>query len=132
LKKINRPLQQHPKRRQIRINRQANPSRVWAVGITPKPSKGADTVLTLSETKEFLRVDETAEDDYIGVLILLSAEIVRNFLRLGDDEELPENNSVKQAELLIIGYFFENRQGTKDAMPPAVYHLLSPYRKAEF
>ena len=89
-------------------------------------------MLTLSETKEFLRVDETAEDDYIGVLILLSAEIVRNFLRLGDDEELPENNSVKQAELLIIGYFFENRQGTKDAMPPAVYHLLSPYRKAEF
>ena len=85
--------------------------------------------MELSELKEYLRIDNDSEDGYLNVLILLSVEIVLNFLRL---EELPEVESVKQAQMLICGYFFENRQGTKDGIPPAVYHLLSPYRKAEF
>jgi hypothetical protein len=87
--------------------------------------------LTIREVKEFLRLDSDAEDAYLRILILLSREMCENYLR----KELPRgklSKSIKQAQLLIIGYFFENREGTKDGIPPAVYLLLNPYRKAEF
>jgi len=87
-------------------------------------------MLKLKELKQFLRIDHNDEDAFLGVLMLLSAEICLNFLRL--DKKLPNNESVKQAQMLICGYFYENRQGTKDDIPPAVYHLLAPYRKAAF
>lgn len=88
-------------------------------------------MLTLTEVKEYLRLDDNSEDGYLNVLILLSCEMVLNYLRL---EELPTDmpNAMKQAMLIIIGYFFENREGTKDGIPSAVYLLLNPYRKVAF
>ena len=97
-----------------------------------KKKKTQPQPLNLPELKEFLRIDGNDEDDYLNILILLSPEICKNHLRLGDDVELPKNNSIKQAQLLACGYFFENRTGTKDGMPEAVYHLLAPYREAKF
>lgn len=88
-------------------------------------------MLTLSDVKMFLRLDDNSEDGYLNVLILLSCEMVINYLRI---EELPTDipTAMKQAMLIIIGYFFENREGTKEGMPDVVYILLNPYRKAEF
>jgi hypothetical protein len=86
-------------------------------------------MLNLTELKEFLRIDLPNEDDYLNILILLSAEICKNYLRL---DELPTADSVKQAMLIICGYFFEVRDGTTAGLPPVVYTLLLPYRKAEF
>jgi len=88
-------------------------------------------MLQLSEVKIFLRVDVSDEDGYLNVLILLASEMVLNYLRL---EELPQEMplALKQAMLIIIGYFFENREGTKEGMPSVVYMLLNPYRKAAF
>jgi len=89
--------------------------------------------LELAAVKEFLRVDGNAEDGYLNILVLLAAELCKNFLRL---DELPENESVQQAQLIIIGFFFENRDGvnnvSREGIPPAVYALLSPYRKVAF
>ena len=88
-------------------------------------------MLQLSEVKIFLRIDVSDEDGYLNVLILLASEMVLNYLRL---EELPQEMplALKQAMLIIIGYFFENREGTKEGMPDVVYMLLNPYRKAAF
>jgi len=88
-------------------------------------------MLQLSEVKLFLRIDVADEDGYLNVLILLASEMVLNYLRL---EELPSEQPapLKQAMLIIIGYFFENREGTKEGMPDVVYMLLNPYRKAAF
>ena len=86
-------------------------------------------MLKLKEIKEFLRLDGDSEDAYLKILILLSAEMCKNYLRA---DKLPKCESVKQAQLLIIGYFFENREGTRDGVPSAVFALLNPYRKAAF
>jgi len=87
-------------------------------------------MVKLTEVKEFLRIDGDAEDGYLRILVLLAAELCANYLRQPPPKKLPE--SVKQAQLLIIGYFYENRDGTKDGIPPVVYSLLDPYRKVEF
>ena len=87
-------------------------------------------MLTLEEVKEYLRLDSDAEDDYINVLMLLSSEMCENFTRHDLPETLPE--SYKQAMLVCIGYFFENRDGIKANVPQIFYTLLEPYRKAAF
>lgn len=87
-------------------------------------------MLTLDEVKEYLRLDTDAEDEYLNILILLAGEMCENYTRIPLPEELPE--SYKQAMLICIGYFFEQRQGTKEGIPNVFYTLLAPYRKAEF
>lgn len=87
-------------------------------------------MLTLDEVKQYLRLDTNAEDEYLNILIILACEMCENYTRIPLPEELPE--SYKQAMLLCIGYFFEQRQGTKDGIQKAFYTLLAPYRKAVF
>lgn len=87
-------------------------------------------MLTLNEVKQYLRLDTNAEDEYLNILIILACEMCENYTRCSLPSVLPE--SYKQAMLLCIGYFFEQRQGTKDGIPQVFYTLLSPYRKAEF
>ena len=87
-------------------------------------------MLTLDEVKEYLRLDTDAEDEYLNILILLSCEMCENYTRIPLPEELPE--SYKQAMLICIGYFFEQRQGTKEGIPKVFYTLLQAYRKAAF
>ena len=87
-------------------------------------------MLTLDEVKQYMRLDTDAEDDYLRILILLSSEMCENYTRLPLPEELPE--SYKQAMLVCIGYFFEQRDGGKSGIPQVFYTLLRPYRKAAF
>lgn len=86
--------------------------------------------INLKKVKEYLRLDTDAEDRYLKILILLAEEICENYTRTPLPEELPE--SFVMAMLLIIGYFFENRDGTKEGLPKSVRTLLEPYRKAAF
>ena len=71
-------------------------------------------MLTIEEVKQYLHLDSDAEDDYLRILIILAGE------------------SYKQAMLVCIGYFFEQRDGTKNGVPSIFYTLLRPYRKAAF
>nr|DAT74915.1 MAG TPA: Head Tail Connector Protein [Caudoviricetes sp.] len=87
-------------------------------------------MLTIDEVKEYLRLDSDAEDEYVNILILLASEMCENYTRLDLPETLPE--SYKQAMLICIGYFFENRDGAKSNLPKVFYTLLDPYRKAAF
>ena len=84
-------------------------------------------MLTLDFVKEYMRIDHDSEDGYLSVLLILAKELCENYLRT----ELPENNeSVKQAQLLVVSHFFENRNG--GAVPEAVYRLLDAYRNEVF
>ena len=85
-------------------------------------------MLTLDEVKGFLRIDHNEEDGYISVLLLLAKELCENYLRKDIIEPIPE--SVRQAQLLVISHFYENRSGVP--IPEAVYRLLDNYRKEQF
>ena len=84
-------------------------------------------MLTVDYVKEFMRIDTDEEDGYLSVLLILAKELCENYLRTN----LPkESESVKQAQLLIISHFYENRNGTP--IPDTVYRLLDAYRKEVF
>ena len=85
-------------------------------------------MLTLDEVKEFLRIDHSEEDGYISVLLLLAKELCENYMRKDIIEPMPE--SVRQAQLLVISHFYENRSGAP--IPETVYRLLDNYRKDQF
>ena len=85
-------------------------------------------MLTLDYVKEFLRIDHNEEDGYISVLLLLAKELCENYLRTSLPIPVPE--TVKQAQLLVISHFYENRSGTP--IPETVYRLLDNYRKDQF
>ena len=80
-------------------------------------------MLTLDYVKEFLRIDHNEEDGYISVL-----ELCENYLRTSLPTPVPE--PVKQAQLLVISHFYENRTG--EQVPDAVYRLLDAYRNEVF
>jgi len=87
-------------------------------------------MLDLAEVKEYLRLDDdNSEDGYLNVLILLSSEMCQNYMRAELPEECPE--SIRQACLIIIGHFYENRDGNAP-IPQVVYRLLDPYRQEGF
>lgn len=85
-------------------------------------------MLTLNEVKEFMRIDHDAEDGFLSVLLVLAKEMCENYLR----HDLPEQQieSIRLAQLMIIGHFYENRTGA--SIPQAVYRLLDAYRDEVF
>ena len=85
-------------------------------------------LILLDEAKLFLKVDITDDDTYIGSLIPLAEEYCENYIRKPIPEEMPP--SIKQAALLLIGYFYENRDATTEGVPDVVHSLLAPYREA--
>lgn len=85
-------------------------------------------MLTLDYVKEFLRIDHNEEDGYISVLLLLAKELCENYLRTSLPTPVPE--PVKQAQLLVISHFYENRTG--EQVSDAVYRLLDAYRNEVF
>ncbi len=94
------------------------------------PKRRNKKMLTIEEVKQYLHLDSDAEGDYLRILILLAGEMCENYTRLAMPDELPE--SYKQAMLVCIGYFFEQRDGTKNGVPSIFYTLLRPYRKVAF
>lgn len=86
-------------------------------------------MITVEEAKAYLRLEYGDEDDFIAALISSAREICENYLRAALPDTCPE--CVKQAMLLVIGYLYENRgEESAKGVPPAVFQLLAPYRKA--
>lgn len=85
--------------------------------------------ISLTEAKNFLRLEYTDEDEYIKSLIKTAREICESYMRKPIDcENCPER--VRQAMLLIVGHFYENREtDTNSELPRTVYNLLLPLRK---
>ena len=70
-------------------------------------------MLTLSETKNFLRVDDEEDDALITSLIITSKVLIEDIIRDTIDtyDNVPE--PIKQAALIIIGTLYEERQVSK-------------------
>ena len=58
----------------------------------------------------------------------LAKELCENYMRKDIIEPMPE--AVRQAQLLVISHFYENRSG--GSVPDTVYRLLDAYRKEVF
>ena len=101
--------------------------------------------ITLTEAKSFLRVSHNLDDSYITSLISVAREFVENYqgrliaIRTAEDptEEVPEYEAPseleKQAMLLLIGYYYDNRAAAVGAnivkIPLGVENLLYFNRK---
>lgn len=95
------------------------------------------SIVTLERTKQHLRVDGTAEDALITDYINAAESYVLDYLEqaawpLASFSPPASPEAVKQAVLLMVGDFYENREadikGTSYTMRPTVAHLLQPYR----
>ena len=84
----------------------------------------AEAALDLAAVKAFLRIDGEEEDSLLASLIPVAREHCENYLNASLPTEVP--TPVKQAQLLLISHFYEQRSG--ETIPPVVYALLAPYR----
>lgn len=87
------------------------------------------SIVSLTEAKLHLRVDQSSEDALITIFIDAATDYIENFLNI---PTIPQNASVKAAALLIIGDMYENREGAGEKEikeNPAVMRLLYPYRE---
>ena len=80
--------------------------------------------LTLAEIKEYLRIDGEEENSLLTALLSAALSHLENYLQAPLPSETP--TPVKQALLILIGHFYEQRAG--EDIPNVVYVLLSPYR----
>ena len=96
-------------------------------------------MLTLQETKVFLRVDGDEDDTLISSLIITAQVLTEDILRrpLSEFGELPD--PIKQAMLIIVGTLYEERQVSKDKAGvdiketlDLVRQMLFGYRRAQF
>ena len=96
-------------------------------------------MLTLQETKVFLRVDGDEDDTLISSLIITAQVLTEDILRrpLSEFGELPD--PIKQAMLIIIGTLYEERQVSKDKAGvdiketlDLVRQMLFGYRRVQF
>ena len=96
-------------------------------------------MLTLQETKDFLRLGGGDEDALVSSLIVTAKELTEDVLRrpLSDFREVPD--TVHQAMLILVGTLYEERQVAKDKSGvdiketlDLVRRMLFAYRKARF
>ena len=83
-----------------------------------------DEPVTLTEVKEYLRIDGEEENILLATLIAVATSHCENYLQAGLLSDVP--TPVKQAILILVGHFYEQRGG--ENIPKVVYDLLSPYR----
>ena len=69
----------------------------------------AEAALDLAAVKAFLRIDGEEEDSLLAGLIPVAREHCENYLNASLPTEVP--TPVKQAQLLLISHFYEQRSG---------------------
>lgn len=96
-----------------------------------------DEPVTLAQVKAHLRLDHSAEDAHLALLITAARRSVENATGRIVTAELPDvagsdREVVAQAMLLLIGSWYMNRESVAISgvteMPLAVRYLLDPLR----
>ena len=77
-----------------------------------------DSMITLAETKNYLRVDHTEDDKLILSLIDTAKRLVQDVGRMDDAALAVNEETTRQAMLYTVSYLYENRNG-------ADYHKLT-------
>lgn len=92
-------------------------------------------ILTLTEIKSHLRIDQSAEDVLLQIYLEAAEDHIEKYLNqpiIGKaDSPISTPAAIKAAALLLIADMYENREaaGEKDLKEnPAVNRLLHPYR----
>lgn len=67
-------------------------------------------LVTLTEAKNYLRVDSSDDDEFIQTLILTAEQLVTDVSRLSTDYLVVQGDVVKIAELYAIAYLYEHRE----------------------
>ena len=71
-------------------------------------------LVTLTEAKNYLRVDSSDDDEFIQTLILTAEQLVTDVSRLSTDYLVVQGDVVKIAELYAIAYLYEHREEADD------------------
>ena len=89
-------------------------------------------MLTLQETKDFLRLDGDDEDALVSSLIVTAKELTEGVLRRKRTEfkEVPE--TVHQAMLIVVATLYEERQVAKDKSGVDIKETLDLVRRMLF
>ena len=89
-------------------------------------------MLTLQETKDFLRLDGDDEDALVSSLIVTAKELTEGVLRrkLTELKEVPE--TVHQAMLIVVATLYEERQVAKDKSGVDIKETLDLVRRMLF
>ena len=89
-------------------------------------------MLTLQETKDFLRLDGDDEDALVSSLIVTAKELTEVVLRrkLTEFKEVPE--TVHQAMLIVVATLYEERQVAKDKSGVDIKETLDLVRRMLF
>ena len=89
-------------------------------------------MLTLQETKDFLRLDGDDEDALVSSLIVTAKELTEGVLRrkLTEFKEVPE--TVHQAMLIVVATLYEERQVAKDKSGVDIMETLVLVRRMLF
>ena len=75
-------------------------------------------MITLNETKNYLRVDHTEDDKLILTLIDTAQRLVMDVGRMNEKQLAENEETSRQAMLYTVSYLYENRNG-------ADYHKLT-------
>ena len=67
-------------------------------------------LVTLTEAKNYLRVDSSDDDGFIQTLIQTAEQMVTDISRLSKDYLMEQGSVVKIAELYAIAYLYEHRE----------------------
>lgn len=90
-------------------------------------------IVTLAEAKEYLRVDENAEDATIESLLAAAQKLCEDISRLETAEYESAGEVAKIAVLFTLGYFYEHREeADHKALTLTLRSLLSGIRKVAF
>ena len=90
-------------------------------------------IVTLSEAKDYLRVDTDDEDALIETLLKSAQKLCEDVSRLETAEFESAGDVAKIATLFTLGYFFEHREdGDHKELTLRLRSLMSGIRKAAF
>lgn len=90
-------------------------------------------IVTLAEAKEYLRVDENAEDATIESLLAAAQKLCEDVSRLETAEYESAGEVAKIAVLFTLGYFYEHREeANHNELTLRLRSLMSGIRKAAF
>lgn len=90
-------------------------------------------MITLEETKSYLRVDFDDEDEMIESLIQSSIKHSMDVARVDSEEDLSKNPNGKIAVLYMTAYLYEHREEADySELNLTLRALLFGMRKAEF
>lgn len=90
-------------------------------------------LISVDEMKKYLRVDSSDDDALIENLVTTAEKLCRDVARLGEEDILPEDQTMKTAVLYAVAYLYEHREeADHKALTLSLRSLLFGVRREGF